>query len=242
MHRGQYCSAMNTRATDAKVLIVDDDKELGEMLQEFLAPDHFDVSACVTGEDGLEALREGNYDLLILDIMLPGMNGLDVLKQVRRTSDMPIIMLTARGDDVDRILGLEFGADDYLSKPFNPRELLARIKAILRRSGPAASRGHRISVGAIELDARSRQVTAGGDAIRLTGTEFELLYCLAGTPGETITKEQLSRDVLGRRHLPYDRSIDTHISNVRGKLAKARVASPTIQSRRGVGYCLLVDE
>ena len=151
-------------------------------------------------------------------------------------------MLTARGDDVDRILGLEFGADDYLSKPFNPRELLASIKAILRRSQPGTSRGNRINVGSIELDIRSRRVTAGSAPVRLTGTEFELLRCLAESPGETVTKEQLSETALGRRHLPYDRSIDTHISNVRGKLSGAGVESPTIQNRRGVGYCLLVDE
>ena len=235
-------NAMNDRLLNAKILIVDDDRELGEMLREFLAPDHFELSACLSGEDGLLALREEKFDLLILDIMLPGMSGIDVLKEIRQTSDIPIIMLTARGDDVDRILGLEFGADDYLSKPFNPRELLARIKAILRRSRPGASRGHRINVGSIELDVRSRRITAGSATLRLTGTEFELLRCLAEAPGETVTKEQLSRHALGRRHLPYDRSIDTHISNVRGKLTAAGVLNPSIQSRRGVGYCLLVDE
>ena len=151
-------------------------------------------------------------------------------------------MLTARGDDVDRILGLEFGADDYLTKPFNPRELLARIKAILRRSQPAPSTRGRITVGGIELDLRSRRVTAGNESIRLTGTEFELLRCLAESPGEVVDKDELSRQALGRRHLPYDRSLDTHVSNVRGKLAKAGLTTPTIQSQRGVGYCLLVDE
>ena len=236
------CSAMNDQSPNSKILIVDDDRELGEMLKEFLAPDHFDVTACLSGEDGLDALQEDEFDLLILDIMLPGMSGIDVLRTVRQSRDIPIVMLTARGDDVDRILGLEFGADDYLSKPFNPRELLARIKAILRRSQPGASRGHRINVGAIELDIRSRRVTAGSEQLRLTGTEFELLRCLAQSPGETVTKERLSREALGRRLMPYDRSIDTHISNVRGKLTGAGVASPTIQSRRGVGYCLLVDE
>ena len=235
-------TAMNEQTPNAKVLSVDDDRELGEMLKEFLAPDHFDVDACLNGEDGLRALQNGDFDLLILDIMLPGMSGIDVLKQTRQTSDIPIIMLTARGDDVDRILGLEFGADDYLSKPFNPRELLARIKAIMRRSRPAASRHRRINVGDIELDARSRRVTAGGDPIRLTGTEFELLHYLAESPGEVVNKDELSRQVLGRRHLPYDRSLDTHVSNVRRKLAKAGVESPSIQSQRGVGYCLLVDD
>ncbi len=233
---------MTDQLPNAKILIIDDDRELGEMLREFLAPDHFELGICVSGEDGLQAMQEQEFHLLILDIMLPGMSGIDVLKQLRQTSDIPIIMLTARGDDVDRILGLEFGADDYLSKPFNPRELLARVRAILRRSGPTADRGNRITVGAIGLDVRARRVTAGEESIKLTGTEFDLLHCLAQSPGETVTKEQLSQRVLGRRHLPYDRSIDTHVSNVRGKLARAGVSSPSIQSRRGVGYCLLVDE
>ena len=236
------CHAMNDQLPNANILIVDDDRDLGEMLKEFLAPDHYNLTACLSGEDALQALRQEEFNLLILDIMLPGMSGIDVLKQVRQTSDIPIIMLTARGDDIDRILGLEFGADDYVSKPFNPRELLARIKAIMRRSQPGSSRDHRINVGSIELDARSQRVTAGSAPLRLTGTEFELLRCLAESPGETVTKERLSRKALGRRHMPYDRSIDTHISNVRGKLTAAGVVSPSIQSRRGIGYCLLVDE
>ncbi len=231
---------MNT--PDQKILIIDDDRELTAMLEEFLAPDHIDLSARHSGEDGLEALGDGDYDLLILDIMLPGMSGIDVLKQVRQTSDIPIVMLTARGDDVDRILGLEFGADDDLSKPFNPRELLARIKAILRRSRPVSDKRRRIAVGGIELDPASRSAAAGGQSISLTGTEFELLCCLAETPSEVVSKEQLSLRALGRRNLPYDRSIDTHISNVRRKLADAGVSNPSIQSRRGIGYFLAVDD
>ena len=238
----QSCNVMKSPTNDARILIIDDDRELGEMLREFLAPDHFDVSACLSGEDGLQALRDGDFELVILDIMLPGASGIDVLKTLRQSSDVPVIMLTARGDDVDRILGLEFGADDYLSKPFNPRELLARIKAILRRTGPATTRRQSVTVGAIELDVRSRRVTAAGAALRLTGTEFELLRCLAESPGEVVGKEQLSQQALGRRYLPYDRSIDTHISNVRRKLSDAGVLTPSIQSQRGVGYCLLVDD
>jgi len=226
---------------DSKILIIDDDRELGEMLKEFLAPDHLDVSARLNGEDGLQALQDETWDLLILDIMLPGMNGIEVLKQIRQDSDIPVIMLTARGDDVDRILGLEFGADDYLSKPFNPRELLARIKAIMRRSRSDEKRGKALTVGSLELDVGSRRVSAGGKSIRLTGTEFELLRCLAESPGKVVPKEQLTQQVLGRRHMPYDRSIDTHVSNVRGKLSSAGVDNPSIRSRRGVGYLLLLD-
>lgn len=233
---------MNTQTPDPQILIIDDDRELGEMLTEFLAPDHLHVNARLSGEDGLQALQDASWDLVILDIMLPGISGIDVLKTIRRDSDIPVIMLTARGDDVDRILGLEFGADDYLTKPFNPRELLARIKAIMRRSRTAEQRDHRISVGRLKLDTRARRVSANDTSIRLTGTEFELLRCLAELPGTVVSKEQLSQQVLGRRHLPYDRSIDTHISNVRGKLSAAGVDNPSIQSQRGVGYILVVDE
>jgi two-component system response regulator CpxR len=233
---------VNQQANTAKILIIDDDTELSTMLAEFLVPENLAVSASPTGEDGLELLGRERFDLVILDIMMPGMNGIDVLKTLRRTSEVPVIMLTARGDDIDRILGLEFGADDYVSKPFNPRELLARIKAILRRARSTGQKGSQVSVGAIVLDVRRRQVSAGGAGIPLTGTEFEMLRCLAEAPGEVVTKETLSQQALGRRHMPYDRSIDTHISNVRGKLARAGVDNPAIQSRRGVGYCLVVDE
>ena len=231
---------MNT--PNSHILIIDDDRELTAMLEEFLAPDHVELIARHSGEDGLEALRDQSFDLLILDIMLPGMSGIDVLKEIRKSSEIPIVMLTARGDDVDRIIGLEFGADDYLSKPFNPRELLARIKAILRRSRPATDKRRRIAVGDIELDPASRGAVAGSQSISLTGTEFELLRCLAETPSEVVSKEQLSQRALGRRNLPYDRSIDTHISNLRRKLSDADVTNPSIQSRRGVGYFLAVDE
>ena len=228
--------------TTARILIIDDDRALGEMLKEYLQPDHLAVVACLSGEEGIETLRAGDFDLVILDIMLPGMSGLDVLKQIRGMSDIPTIMLTAKGDDVDRILGLELGADDYLAKPFNPRELLARLKAILRRAPAAAATAGRLVVGGIELDAKAHKVTAGSESVRLTGTEFELLRCLAESRGVIVSKDELSKKALGRRYMPYDRSIDTHVSNVRRKLNDAGVPSPSIQSRRGVGYCLLVDE
>ncbi|MGD1976775.1 MAG: response regulator transcription factor [Gammaproteobacteria bacterium] len=228
--------------TTARILIIDDDRALGEMLKEYLQPDHLAVVACLSGEEGIETLRAGDFDLVILDIMLPGMSGLDVLKQIRGMSDIPTIMLTAKGDDVDRILGLELGADDYLAKPFNPRELLARLKAILRRAPAAAATAGRLVVGGIELDAKAHKVTAGSESVRLTGTEFELLRCLAESRGVIVSKDELSKKALGRRYMPYDRSIDTHVSNVRRKLNDAGVSSPSIQSRRGVGYCLLVDE
>jgi two-component system response regulator CpxR len=151
-------------------------------------------------------------------------------------------MLTARGDDVDRIIGLEFGADDYLAKPFNPRELVARIKAILRRSHREAPESDQLKLGEIELRPRTHRASVGGDALRLTGTEFEILRCLLETPGEVVSKEQLSERALGRRLLPYDRSIDTHISNLRGKLEQAGNHKESIQNQRGVGYLLIPGE
>jgi two-component system response regulator CpxR len=232
----------NQAQSAANVLIVDDDEGLSEMLKDFLAPDHLNVTACLNGEDGLKILDEGQFDLLILDIMLPGMSGLDVLKRLRQGSDIPVIMLTARGDDIDRIIGLEFGADDYLAKPFNPRELVARIKAILRRASQNSQQPEQRELGAIKLDPRTRRVTVGDAALRLTGTEFEILRCLLETPGEVVSKEQLNERALGRRLLPFDRSIDTHISNLRGKLEQAGTTNETIQNQRGVGYLLLPGE
>ncbi len=226
----------------AEILIIDDDHELGEMLGEFLAPDHLQLTASHTGEDGLEVLQTKKFDLLILDIMMPGMSGLDVLKKVRQTSDIPVIMLTARGEDIDRILGLEFGADDYIAKPFNPRELVARIKAILRRMQRSTSDANRQVVGALELDTRTRSVTANGNSVRLTGTEFEILNCIISSQGAVVSREYLSEQALGRRLLPYDRSIDTHISNLRGKLERAGLTDPAIVSQRGVGYRLVPKE
>lgn len=223
----------------AEILIIDDDRELGEMLKEFLLPDQLRLTASHDGDAGLKCLENERFDLLILDIMLPGMSGLDVLKRLRKTSDIPVIMLTARGEDVDRILGLEFGADDYITKPFNPRELVARIKAILRRIQPEGNKGDKRTAGVLELDNRTRRVTANGDSIRLTGTEFEILRCLIDTPGDVVTRELLSEQALGRRLLPYDRSIDTHISNLRSKLEHAGVGDPIITNQRGVGYRLV---
>ncbi|MGI9203634.1 MAG: response regulator transcription factor [Woeseiaceae bacterium] len=223
----------------SSVLLIDDDRELGKMLGDFLSGDRLDVTTRHTGESGLEEFTKGKFDLLILDIMMPGMSGLDVLKKVRQTSSVPVIMLTARGDDIDRIIGLEFGADDYLPKPFNPRELLARIKAILRRSSPQEKATRRLTLGDIMLDARTHQATVSDTKLELTGTEYEILRCLLETPGEVVSKEQLSERALGRRLLPYDRSVDTHISNLRGKLERAGNKNETIQNQRGVGYLLI---
>ena len=209
------------------------------MLSDYLATDNLRLFVEHTGENGLRTLASGKFDLLILDIMLPGISGLEVLKQVRQKSQIPVIMLTARGDDIDRIIGLEVGADDYLSKPFNPRELLARIKAILRRSQGVTNNREKLELGSIKLDARTHQASVADNTLNLTGTEFEILKSLLETPGDVVSKEQLSERALGRRLLPYDRSIDTHISNLRGKLERAGNRNETIQNQRGVGYLLI---
>lgn len=223
----------------ARVLLVDDDEQLTEMLLDFLRPERMEVTTCPTGEQGLASLRAGEFDLLVLDIMLPGMDGLEVLKSLRQFSNIPVIMLTARGDDVDRIIGLEFGADDYLAKPFNPRELLARIKAILRRAPASKTHDQRLTVGSIQLDPQRRRVRVADSPLTLTGTEFEILRCLLESPGLVVSKDELSERALGRRLMPYDRSIDTHISNLRGKLLRAGAEAGTIDNQRGVGYVLL---
>jgi len=223
----------------AQILMVDDDRELGAMITDFLTTDQLAVTVRNTGEEGIEAFKAGSFDLLILDIMMPGISGLEVLKKVRQSSSVPVIMLTARGDDVDRIIGLEFGADDYLPKPFNPRELVARIKAILRRAQPQAEEEQTLELGEIRLDTRTHKAAVSDQELKLTGTEYEILKCLLETPGKVVNKEFLSERALGRRLLPYDRSVDTHISNLRGKLEKAGNRNETIQNQRGVGYLLI---
>ncbi len=238
-HLESVTRTMNELAQSTNILLIDDDQELGAMLRDFLATDHLMLTASNTGENGLQAFAKGEFDLLILDIMLPGISGLDVLKKIRQKSNVPVIMLTARGDDIDRIIGLEFGADDYLAKPFNPRELVARIKAILRRAKQTNSDHQQLSLGGIDLNVRTRVATVDEKALTLTGTEFEILKFLLEVPGEVVSKEQLSERALGRRLLPYDRSIDTHISNLRGKLEKAGNRNDTIQNQRGVGYLLV---
>jgi len=222
-----------------QILMIDDDRELGAMIRDFLATDQLAVTLKNTGEEGIDAFKSGNFDLLILDIMMPGISGLDVLKKIRQTSSVPVIMLTARGDDVDRIIGLEFGADDYLPKPFNPRELVARIKAILRRAQPQVEEQAVLELGEIRLDTRTHKAAVSDAELRLTGTEYEILKCLLETPGKVVNKEYLSERALGRRLLPYDRSVDTHISNLRGKLEQAGNQNETIQNQRGVGYLLI---
>ena len=221
-----------------KILIIDDDEELCELVSEFLEGEGFDADCVNDGEAGLERARSGDYDMAILDVMLPKMNGIEVLKNLRKDSSLPILMLTARGDDAERITGLEAGADDYLPKPFNPRELAARLRAILRRTtseneGPIDDH---LSVDGIELVSSARSATANGQDLHLTSVEFDLLRELLWAAGTIVKKEGLSEKVLERPLSPYDRSLDMHISNLRKKLGNREDGSERIKTIRSVGY------
>ena len=223
------------------VLLVDDDKDLCALLQEFLEGDGFRVDAIHSGDEAIKTLlNTDQYDTVVLDIMLPGTSGLDVLKSVRAEKQTPILMLTGRGDDIDRIVGLELGADDYLPKPCNPRELGARIRAIIRRTQylkatPSASLSE---LHGIHLDIGARQVTVNGKSVALTGAEFNALSYLMERVGQTISKQEMTQEVLKRPLEAYDRAMDVHVSRIRQKLSAAGVTN-VIQSVRGVGYQML---
>jgi two-component system, OmpR family, response regulator CpxR len=227
-----------------RILIIDDDFELCTLVSEYLAAEGFRVEAVHDGETGLQRATAGNYLLIVLDVMLPGMSGFDVLRRLRATSRIPVLLLTARGEDVDRIVGLEIGADDYLPKPFNPRELVARIRAILRRAAAdpkslgAPQPPEIIRVGDIELDPATRTVRHAGDPVELTSVEFNLLEVLLREAGRVVTREQLVSAVLSRKFSPFDRSIDMHVSKVRKKLGDTNGEEEHIKTVRGVGYIL----
>jgi two-component system OmpR family response regulator len=223
-----------------QVLIIDDDAALGAMLTEFLASEGFEVEAVQQGRAGATAALSGRYAAVLLDIMLPGISGTEVLRQIRHESQVPVIMLTAKGDDIDRVVGLEMGADDYISKPFNPRELLARLKAVLRRTAanqPAPPR-ETVSFGDLALTPTTRQVTWRDAAMDLTVTEFNLLELLLRSAGELVTKDTLTEKALGRRRTSYDRSVDVHIGNLRRKLTAATSGRVEVHTVRGLGYSL----
>lgn len=224
----------------SSVLIVDDDRELAQMLTEYLTAEGFAITVAHDGNTALNKLAASKYDLVILDVMLPSLNGFDVLRSLRQTLSVPVIMLTAHGTDVDRIVGLELGADDYLAKPFNPRELVARMRAVLRRftTRDPGSPSPPIVVGQLRLDPATFGVTLEGRQIRLTGTEFRVLEMLMRTPGQVQSRDLLTERVLGRKLTPYDRSIDTHVSNLRRKLGLGVPGLPEIRSIRGTGYVL----
>lgn len=222
-----------------RVLIVDDDIELCRLLSERLSSEGFALEAAHDGPHGLERVLLQEYALVILDLMLPGMGGLEVLRRVRNQSSVPVLILTARGEDVDRILGLEIGADDYLPKPFNPRELIARIRAILRRTSRTAQTGSSFTVGDVQLDPAAREVRMDGMQIDLTSVEFTLLETLLRDASHVVTREQLTETVLGRKLGPFDRVIDVHISNLRKKLGRAQ-GEERIKAVRGSGYVFVI--
>ncbi len=219
----------------SRVLLVDDDALLTELLTEYLTAEGLEAFSVPDGEAGVQEILSGQYDVVVLDSMMPKMNGLDVLKTVRGQSGIPIIMLTAKGDDIDRIIGLEMGADDYVPKPCQPRELLARINAILRRAQGSAEQNNtpsNISVSNVTLYPAKRQATIGDEPLELTSTEFNLLEVLMRHAGQVVSKETLSIEALDRKLAKFDRSIDVHISSIRHKLGDASL----IQTVRGLGY------
>ena len=223
-----------------RLLIVDDDAELCSLLQEFLHREGFTVECAHEGRGGLQAAEQGNYDLIVLDVMLPGLDGFELLKRLRTTSRVPVLMLTARGEDVDRIVGLELGADDYLPKPFNPRELTARVKAILRRTEVKSDRG-RLEVNGVALDPGTREVIVDGKPIEVTTLEFDILEQLMRNAGHVVSRDGLMESLYNRKATPFDRSVDMHVSHLRRKLEGAR---PVIKTIRGAGYqfCLSPED
>ncbi|HEX8367580.1 MAG TPA: response regulator transcription factor [Pyrinomonadaceae bacterium] len=226
-----------------RILLIDDDEELCELVSEYLTVEGFTVEAVHDGETGLRKANAGNHDLIILDVMLPKKNGFDVLRELRQENQIPVLMLTARGDDMERIVGLEIGADDYLAKPFNPRELAARLRAILRRTQNLPEESlpaEKIHIDDVEISLAARSARREGEDLNLTSVEFDLLAELLKNAGKVIKKEDLNQKVLGRRLSPFDRSLDMHISNLRKKLGArdsgGNGGEERIKTIRSVGY------
>lgn len=236
-----------------KILLVDDDIDLTELLAELLILEGFNTHVVHNGKEALEELGKNQYDLMLLDVMMPVLNGIETLKQVRQKHVLPVLMLSARDDEIDRVLGLELGADDYLPKPFNDRELVARIKAILRRTSQKEippepfndmtdDERKSTNFGGIELHPGRQQAMYNGRDLDLTGTEFALLQILVRNPGQILSRELLSLEILGKRLTPYDRAIDMHISNLRKKLPERNDNLPWFKTLRGRGYLLVTEK
>jgi DNA-binding response OmpR family regulator len=221
------------------ILVVDDEKNIVQLARLYLDKEGFQVEAAYDGEQALEKARTVRPDLIVLDLMLPGMDGLSVCKELRKTSNVPIIILTARGDDVDRVVGLELGADDYITKPFNPRELVARVKAVLRRSRQETSDEPVIEANGLVLDVARREVTVDGAPVTLRAKEFDLLTAFMRHPGIVLDRERLLRIVWGSDYYGDTRTIDVHVAWLREKLAAAQHVK--IQTVWGVGYKLVVE-
>jgi two-component system response regulator CpxR len=225
-----------------KLLLIDDDIELTELLADYLRLQGFDIQVENLPLEGIESLKRGQFDLLLLDVMMPQIDGFEALKRIREFSSIPVIMLTAKGDDFDKILGLELGADDYLPKPFNQRELVARIKALIRRLNPAQgfNQPQQMSLHGIFVNEANQSVRVDNTDIETTATEFMLLAQLMKQPGQLQRKELLSEKVLGRKLSAFDRSLDMHVSNIRKKLANCGVKD-VIKTIRGNGYLIQLE-
>lgn len=222
----------------ASVLLIDDDTALAELLAEYLGQEGFAVTHLADGRRCIGAIAEARAEIVVLDIMMPGISGIEVLRRIRRESNVPVLMLTARGDEVDRIAGLDLGADDYLAKPCSPGELAARLRAILRRGGGRSALGKVLTAGGLLIDTARRRAHWHDTALDLTGAEFNLLEVLAANAGRIVSRQELSEQGLGRALAPYDRSVDVHISAIRQKIAAANGAA-AILSVRGQGYQLV---
>lgn len=218
------------------ILVIDDDIELTDLLTQYLEHEGFQTYCAHDGDLGVKKALNQSFDAIILDVMLPKLNGFEVLKAIREHISTPVLMLTARGDDIDRIVGLEIGADDYLPKPCNPRELLARLRAILRRTQKFPTLKPVIEKHNIKVDCSKRHATMEGNYIELTNTEFNILEMLIKSPGQAFSKEELTEYALGRKFTAYDRSIDVHISNLRNKLGDNDKGEPIVKTVRGFGY------
>ena len=226
---------------DARILLIDDDDALAAMVSEYLASRGFTVERASDGPSGLARLERGGIDAVVLDVMMPGPDGFEVLQTLRRDDPVPVVMLTARGEDMDRIIGLEMGADDYLAKPFNPRELLARIKAVLRRArGVVSANGDGkappMRFGRLEIDVDARVVRLDGEERPLTGHQFELLLAMARAAGRALTRDELMQRVRGENLEAFDRSIDVHVSRIRAAIEDDPKKPRRIITLRGVGY------
>ncbi len=220
----------------ARILLVDDDAALAELLTEYLKPVGYELSVAATGAEGLKRLAADSFDGVLLDVMLPDLDGFEVCRRIRSSSDVPVLMLTARGQDEDRIVGLELGADDYVPKPFNPRELLARLRAVLRRRRPEAGRRAPLRFGRLEIDQDARIARVDGEERTLTAHQFEVLLALAESPGRVLSREALMARARGDTLEAFDRSIDVHVSRLRAALEDDPRRPRRILTVRGAGY------
>ena len=227
------------------ILIVDDDRDLVDLLRQYLEGEGFVVEAAIDYASGLRAALSGNHELVILDVNLPGGSGFELLKKLRAASNLPVVLLTARGDSVDRIVGLHIGADDYVPKPFEPREVVARIRAVLRRTRPGmekAGSDDRVVVGDVTLSPSTRTATLAGELLDLTTVEFDILEVLLRNAGKVVTRDQLAQAALGRNLAPFDRGVDVHLSTLRKKLGGGQYSQDRIKTVRGSGYIYVALE